>query len=103
VPLGCGLSKTPGCDVRFGSFASVLPCPVHVRFTPDSDRIADIPKLPKSAIKRHRASALSLDASLFASHAVHNFQVAHCRLEVGRNGIIHALAAHNLSGVSYPE
>jgi hypothetical protein len=37
----CASQQTRAPHVRDGSFASVL-CPVHVRFTPDSDRIADI-------------------------------------------------------------
>jgi len=32
-----------------GSFASIHDGSVYVRFTPDSDRIAEIPELPKSA------------------------------------------------------
>jgi len=36
----------------FGSFASIHDAPVHVRFTPVSDRIADIARLPKIAKTR---------------------------------------------------
>jgi hypothetical protein len=34
-------------DVSHGSFASIHDAPVYVRFTPDSDRIADIVGRPK--------------------------------------------------------
>src|SRR5258708_29541994 len=36
-------------EVRYGSIASVCRHPSHVRFPPDSDRIADIALGPKSA------------------------------------------------------
>ena len=42
---GCSgnFSNVPmSADVRAGSIASILPCPHYVRFTPDSDRTADI-------------------------------------------------------------
>lgn len=39
--------------VRSGSTASVLPCPTYVRFTLDSDRIADISGRQLRANKRH--------------------------------------------------
>jgi hypothetical protein len=38
---------------RFGSIASVPPCPTEVRFTLDSDRIADIPGRQLRANSRH--------------------------------------------------
>jgi len=57
---------------------------------------------PKAAVKQTSPEVRIVPISDIAPKlsAAHNFQVAHCRLEVGRNGIIHALAAHNLSRVS---
>src|SRR5262249_50805182 len=46
-----------GRNDRSGSFASILSCPTHVRFTPDSDRIADIPRRQLRANSRHCSRA----------------------------------------------
>jgi hypothetical protein len=40
-------------DVAVGSITSIFACPRHVRFTPDSDRTADIAGGPQSATRRH--------------------------------------------------
>src|SRR5262249_32047593 len=45
-----GPKANTACNVRSGSFAPFRGHPAHVRFAPDSDRIADMPKLPKSAM-----------------------------------------------------
>jgi hypothetical protein len=45
----CASQQIWSPDDRYGSFASIHGSVVEVRFTPDSDRIADIPELPKSA------------------------------------------------------
>jgi hypothetical protein len=70
------LAPTPRCDActhgqshrvtrRFasGSFATELGCPGHVRFTPVSDRTADIANGPVGATSRlmHRTKCASFD------------------------------------------
>jgi hypothetical protein len=45
-PSGCAVARADHrCqNVRVGSISTELGCPGHVRFTPGSDRIADIPE-----------------------------------------------------------
>ena len=40
-------------DVRYGSFASILAYPGHVRYSPHRDRIADKPDVRKADIAAH--------------------------------------------------
>src|SRR5215467_7224433 len=60
-----------GCrNVRPGSFASILPRPVHVRFTPNSDRIADN---PETAASCHKPTSSGWAVCL----SVHKFYIGH--------------------------
>ena len=51
--IRCAAQQIWGADVADGSFASVLSCSAHVRFTLDSDRLADIPNRPFCAKSGH--------------------------------------------------
>ena len=53
-------------DVRVGSKASVLVYPRHVRFTPDSDRNADI----AGCLKRAKTCREQVQQSLLFDHLV---------------------------------
>ena len=58
-------------DVRYGSFASILAYPHDVRFTPNSDRRADVPDWALSAIRCHmhrsKGRRYSITSSALAS------------------------------------
>jgi hypothetical protein len=51
-------------DVGCGSFSTELGCPCDVRFTPVSDRTADIAGCLKSANNRHRPFALRVTPAI---------------------------------------
>jgi hypothetical protein len=83
----------PGA-LRCGSFATEMSCPRHVRFTPDSDRMADIAARLKGArIRLMQHSASRVSSVIYHQARQRNFPIS--------SVVVDAFCGQTLAGLNY--